>query len=43
MQQFIHLDLSNDANFETSFTDLLRGIYNEPGIKPPEIGDKPVF
>lgn len=43
MQQFIHLDLSNDANFETSFTDLLREIYNEPAIKYPEIGDKPVF
>lgn len=43
MQQFIHLDLRNENNFETSYADLLREIYDEPAIKRPEIGNKPAF
>lgn len=43
MQQFIHMDLSNNENFENSYTDLLREIFNEPATKRPEIGTKPKF
>ena len=43
MQQFIHIDLSNDENFENSYTDLLREIYNEPAIVKPALGNKPSF
>jgi hypothetical protein len=43
MQQYIHLDLREDANFEARFTELIRDIYNDPAIKPPEIGSKPAF
>lgn len=43
MQQFIHLDLRKDKNFETSYADLLREIYDEPAVKRPEIGNKKVF
>ena len=43
MQQYIHIDLRNDATFETSYIDLLREIYNEPSIKMPEIGKRPTF
>lgn len=43
MQQFIHIDIRNDENFENSYTDLLREIYNEPAIQKPEIGVKPAF
>lgn len=40
MQQYIHLDMRNDENYETSFTDLLREIYDEPEIVKPQIGTK---
>jgi len=43
MQQFIHLDMRKDENFETSFNDLVREIYNEPAIKKPSLGSKPNF
>jgi hypothetical protein len=43
MQQFIHLDLRNDENFENSCTDLLREIFNEPAIKKPKLGTRPTF
>jgi hypothetical protein len=43
MQQFIHIDLSNDENLENSYTDLLREIYNEPAIVKPALGNKPSF
>lgn len=43
MQQFIHIDTRNDENFENSYVDLLREIYNEPAIQKPEIGVKPTF
>jgi len=43
MQQYIHLDLRNDENFENSFTDLLREIFNEPAINKPPVGTKPDF
>ncbi|WP_433630262.1 toll/interleukin-1 receptor domain-containing protein [Chryseobacterium cucumeris] len=41
MQQFIHIDVSNDENGENSYNDLIREIYNEPEIKIPKIGKKP--
>ena len=40
MQQYIHIDMRNDENYETSYTDLLREIYNEPEIVKPELGKK---
>jgi hypothetical protein len=43
MQQFIHLDFRNDDTFETSCTDLLREIFNEPAIKKPKLGKRPSF
>jgi hypothetical protein len=43
MQQFIHIDVTNDENVENSYKDLIREIYNEPEIKIPEIGSKPKF
>ncbi|MDV3568662.1 hypothetical protein CMU71_17375 [Elizabethkingia anophelis] len=43
MQQFIHIDATNDENIENSYNDLIREIYNEPEIKMPEIGSKPNF
>ncbi|MTG99103.1 TIR domain-containing protein [Myroides sp. BIT-d1] len=43
MQQFIHIDTRNDENFENSYIDLIREIYNEPEIKKPKIGEKPIF
>lgn len=43
MQQFIHIDTGNDDNFENSYVDLLREIYNEPAIQKPKLGAKPTF
>jgi hypothetical protein len=43
MQQFIHLDIRNDENFDNSYIDLLREIYNEPAIQKPKLGTKPSF
>lgn len=43
MQQFIHIDTGNDDNFENSYVDLLREIYNEPAIQKPKLGVKPTF
>lgn len=43
MHQFIHLDFTNDDDFENNYTDLIREIYNEPAIKQPAIGSKPIF
>lgn len=43
MQQFIHIDAGNDNNFENSYIDLLREIYNEPAIQKPTLGAKPTF
>ncbi len=40
MQQYIHIDMRNDDNYENSYTDLLREIYDEPEIVKPEIGTK---
>ncbi|MCA6066509.1 toll/interleukin-1 receptor domain-containing protein [Chryseobacterium sp. RG1] len=43
MRQFIHIDARNDENFLNSYNDLVREIYNEPEIKKPELGTKPIF
>ncbi|MGX5682994.1 toll/interleukin-1 receptor domain-containing protein [Chryseobacterium cucumeris] len=43
MRQFIHIDVKNDENFENSYNDLIREIYNEPEIKKPDIGKRPDF
>ncbi|MFM9943645.1 MAG: toll/interleukin-1 receptor domain-containing protein, partial [Bacteroidia bacterium] len=43
MQQFIHIDIRNNENFETSYNDLLREIYNEPVIQKPMVGKKQIF
>jgi hypothetical protein len=40
MQQYIHIDMRKDENYENSYTDLLREIYDEPEITKPEIGTK---
>ncbi|MCP4457109.1 MAG: toll/interleukin-1 receptor domain-containing protein [Cytophagales bacterium] len=43
MQQYIHIDMKSDTNFETSLSDLLREIYDEPEIVKPELGTKRNF
>lgn len=43
MQQFIHIDTRNNENFENSYLDLIREIYNEPAIQKPKIGVKLTF
>lgn len=43
MQQFIHIDTRKNENFENSYLDLLREIYNEPAIQKPKLGAKPTF
>lgn len=43
MQQFIHLDVSQDENFENSYNDLLREIYDQPIVDIPSIGEQPSF
>lgn len=43
MQQFIHIDIRNNENFENSYNDLIREIYNEPAVRKPAIGNKPLF
>ena len=43
MQQFIHINISNNANFENSYRDILREIRNEPEIIRPKVGDKPLI
>ena len=43
MQQFIHIDIRNDENYENSYIDLIREIYNEPAIQKPTLGVKPTF
>ena len=40
IQQYIHIDMRNDKNYENSYIDLLREIYDEPEISKPEIGTK---
>ena len=40
MQQYIHIDMRNDENYENSYVDLLREIYDEPEIVKPKIGTK---
>ncbi|MEZ4874893.1 MAG: toll/interleukin-1 receptor domain-containing protein [Flavobacteriaceae bacterium] len=40
MQQYIHIDMRKDENYETSYLDLLREIYDEPEIVKPELGKK---
>ncbi len=41
MQQFIHINITNNANFENSYRDILREIRNEPEIVRPQLGIKP--
>jgi len=43
MHQYIHLDMRSDENFEASFSDLLREIYDEPEVVKPELGKKREF
>ena len=43
MQQYIHLDMRSNENFDTSFSDLLREIYDEPEVVKPELGTKREF
>lgn len=43
MQQFIHIDIRNNENYENSYNDLIREIYNEPAIQKPALGNKPIF
>ncbi|MBW3532233.1 toll/interleukin-1 receptor domain-containing protein [Shewanella sp. NKUCC06_TVS] len=39
----VYFDFSNDQNFESTFEDLLRNIYQEPRYVKPDLGSKPLF
>ncbi len=39
----IHIDLSDEAEFEAEFEKLLRFIYNKPLLVKPELGSPPAF
>lgn len=39
----IHIDLSDEAEFEAEFERLLRFIYNKPQLVKPELGSPPAF
>jgi hypothetical protein len=43
MQQFVHIDTRNNENFENSYSDLVREIFDEPAIQKPKLGIKPSF
>lgn len=43
MQQLIHINFTKEDEFNKSYTELLREIYDEPEIKQPVIGTKPQF
>ena len=43
MQQYIHLDMRSDKNFDTFLSYLLREIYDEPEVVKPELGKKREF
>ena len=43
LSTLISHDMSNDTAFENSFIELLRIIYDEPEIKRPPLGKKPIF
>ena len=43
IKSLIDIDMSIDDNFEKSFEELLRTIYDEPKHKKPHIGEKPNF
>lgn len=43
MQQFIHLDMSRDGDFDTRYDELIRHIHGEPELQKPKIGAKPDF
>lgn len=43
MQQYLHLNMGNDFDFENQYQELLRNIYLEPVVKKPRIGKKPKF
>ena len=43
LRQYIQLDVRDGDNFEARYTEIVREIYNDPAIKPPEKGAKPTF
>lgn len=43
MHQYIHINFSNDQNFDNSVRDLVREIYNSPMLVRPQVGKKPDF
>ncbi len=43
LQQYIHVDFSDDRNFENCFQDLIREIHKEPKLKKVALGAKPIF
>lgn len=43
LSSFISHNMTTDTTFDKDFTDLLRIIYDEPEIKRPPLGKKPIF
>lgn len=40
---FINLDMRDDAQFDATFEELLRAIYESPKVVKPELGKRPAF
>ncbi len=43
LQQYIFINFSQDSHFENQYEELVREIFDEPKIKIPELGKKPLF
>ncbi len=43
LQQYIFINFSQDSRFENQYEELVREIFDEPEIKIPELGKKPLF
>lgn len=43
LQQYIFINFSQDSHFENQYEELVREIFDEPKVKIPELGKKPLF
>lgn len=43
LQQYIFINFSQDSRFENQYEELVREIFDEPKIRIPELGKKPLF
>ncbi|MGB1242645.1 MAG: TIR domain-containing protein [Chitinophagales bacterium] len=43
LRQYLYIDFSKDAEFDSNYEALIRELYKEPEIKIPELGKRPAF